>query len=510
MDVKGCLAVTLTFFYILPHTSWTESLECNGKCKCYDTDMDCASAGLQELMFDSKIFKRKIKMIDFRRNKIAGLEFRNFNSINEDLEEMIFDFNQINSVRMHKIGRSFPNIKKLSVLNNRIQKVKKGDLLFVNNLRSLDLGNNQISEIDEGSFFSQENLEKLLLDGNQLTSIKSMTFLGLSNLKILSIKRNYITVLHKKWFEYLPNLSDLLVKSNRIQHLKPFDMKWPKSITKIDLSSNRLEYIPNLPSLKNITNEMVEVKEWLIDMTKNPVSCECVISDHLKYNTLELENTLCGILVECSFGDTMSGKWVTNRICNKKAGIKFMRRIKNQPICQPPGLELSLVRLDNQGTELQCTASGNPIPTVSIIKTNDENIISTDLRSNIATTVIKHTESSSEFVCKATNIFGHVNSSEWLLKDTFARNISKLQNATDKCFSKALDPFGNFTDQGCCECMNLIFPLMIFTISIVSTITVICFFLWIKCREILNLDVEEEQEEESEGDYDQVTMEMQF
>ena len=510
MDVKGCLAVTLSLFYILPHTSRTESLECNGKCKCYNTDMDCASAGLQELMFDSKIFKRKIKMIDFRRNKIAGLEFRNFNSINEDLEEMIFDFNQINSVRMHKIGRSFPNMKKLSVLNNRIQKVKKGDLLFLNNLRSLDLGNNQISEIDDGSFFSQENLEKLLLDGNQLTSIKSMTFLGLNNLKILSIKRNYLTVLHKKWFEYLPNLTELSLKSNRIQYLKPFDMKWPNSLTKIDLSSNRLEYIPNLPSMKNITNEMIEVKEWFVDLTMNPIDCECVISDHLKYKTLELEKTLCGISVECSFGDTKSGLWVTKRICNKNDGIKFMRRIKNQPICHPPGLELSLVRLDNQGTELQCTASGKPIPTVSIIKTNDENIISTELRLNIATTVIKHTETSSEFECTAKNIFGHVNSSEWLLKEEFSRNISKLQNATDMCLSNTIGLFGNFTDQRCCECINLIFPLIVFTISMVSTITVTCYFLRIKCRETLHLDVEEEQEEESEGDYDQVTMEMQF
>ena len=510
MYLKGVLTVTLIIFYILPQVTFTESLECNGKCKCYNTDMDCASAGLQELMFDSKIFKRKIKIIDFRRNKIAGLEFRNFNSINEDLEEMIFDFNQINSVRMHKIGRSFPNLKKLSVLNNRIQKVQKGDLLFVNNLRSLDLGNNQISEIDDGSFFSQENLEKPLLDGNQLTSIKSMTFLGLSNLKILSIKRNYLTVLHKKWFEYLPNVSDLSVKSNRIQYLKPFDMKWPKSLTKIDLSSNRLEYIPNLPSMKNVTDEMIEVKEWFIDLTKNPVSCDCVISDHLKYNTLELEKVLCRISVECSFGDTKSGKWVTKGNCNKNDGIKFMRMIKNQTVCQPPGLELSLVRLDNQVTELQCTASGNPIPTVSIIKTNDENIISTAIRPNIATTVIEQAETSYEFVCTAKNIFGHVNSSEWLLKEAFSRNISILQNATDKCFSKAIGPFGNFTDQGCCECMNLIFPLMIFTISMVSTITVTFYFLWIKCRETLHLDVEEEQEEESEGDYDQVTMEMQF
>ena len=316
--------------------------------------------------------------------------------------------------------------------------------------------------------------------------------------------------MHNKWFEYLPNLSELSVKSNRIKYLKPFDMKWPKSLTKIDLSSNRLEYIPNLPSMKNVTDEMIEVKEWFIDLNKNPVSCECVISDHQKYNTLELEKALCGISVECSFGDTKSGLWVTRGICNKNDGIKFMRRIKNQPICQPSGLELSLVKLDNQVTELQCTASFNPIPTVSIIKTNDENIISTELRLNIATTLIKHTESSSEFECTATNIFGHVNSSKWLPKKAFARNISKLQNATDNCLSKTIVPFGNFTDQRCCECINLIFPLIVFTISIVSTITVTCKCLLIKGREILHLDVEEEQEDEDEGNYDQVTIQMQY
>ena len=166
---------------------------------------------------------------------------------------------------------------------------------------------------------SNENLEKLLLDGNQLASIKSMTFLGLSNLKILSIKRNNLTVLHKKWFEYLPNLSELSVKSNRIQYLKPFDMKWPIFLKKIDLSSNRLEYIPNLPSMENVTDEMIQVKEWFIDLTENPVSSDCVLSDHLKHNTLELEKALCGIPVECGFGDTKSGLGVKKGICNKNA-----------------------------------------------------------------------------------------------------------------------------------------------------------------------------------------------
>ena len=168
------------------------------------------------------------------------------------------------------------------------------------------------------------------------------------------------------------------------------------------------------------------------------------------------------------------------------------------------------MRLDSQETELQCTASGNPIPTVSIIKTNDVNIISTELRSNIATKVIKHTESSSEFECTARSIFGHVNSSKWLPKESFSRNFSKLQNATDKCLSRAIGSFGNFTVQRFCECINLIFPLIVFTISLVSTITVTCYFLWIKGREIIHLDVEEEQEDEEEENYDEVTLEMQY
>ena len=516
MDFKNILAVTLIFFYILSHATATESLECNGKCKCYNREMDCSAAQMQEPIFDSKIFKRKIKIIDFRRNKITGLEFTSYNFIYEEMEEMIFDFNKIKYAKMCKIGRSFPNLKKLSVINNRIEKIKKGDLLFVNNLQTLDLGNNQISEIDDGSFFSQEKLEKLLLDGNQITLLKSLTFFGLSNLKILSIKRNSLTLLHKKWFEYLPNLSELSVKSNKIQYLKPFDMKWPKSLTKIDLSNNRLEYMPNLPSMENITNAMIDHKEWFFDLTKNPVSCECVISDHHKNVNLEVESALCGISVECSFGDNRSSQWVTKGTCHKKNGTKFMRRIKNQPICQPPQLELNLVTLDDQVTELQCNSSGNPIPTVAIIRTNNGNVISTELRPNFASTMITRNQTISEFVCTARNIFGHVNSSKWLLKEAFVRyNISKLQNATDKCLPKVRNqeticPIGTFTDQRQCESMNPVLPLIVFTTSMVSTITVTCYFLWMKCREILHLNNEEEQEKEEEENYDQVAMEMQY
>ena len=332
MEVNVFLSSILISYLFSQQTVLATKLKCNGKCKCYDTSVDCSAAGLNEVAMYPELFKMKVKNIDFRRNNITGLQFFNFSCNNEILEEINFDSNQIDSLNLKKIGRNLLKINKLSFLHNRLKTIEKGDLLFLTNLQYLDLGDNQITDIAAGSFFSQEKLEKLFLDDNHITVIEPMTFYGLKNLKVLSIKHNGLTLLEYESFKDMSNLEELYLSSNAIQYLEPFDMKWPKSLTKIDLSNNRLEYIPNLPSMENFKDENY-LKRWFVDLRKNPVNCDCILTDNKNFTSSELETVICRIFVECTFRDKKLGGWATEETCDKPNGIKFMEKIKQLPTC---------------------------------------------------------------------------------------------------------------------------------------------------------------------------------
>ena len=474
MEVNKLLIFIVILFWFSQQTVLTTKLKCNGKCKCYDTSVDCSAAGLNEVVLYPQLFKKKIKNFDFRRNNIIGLQFSNFSSNNEILEEINFDSNQIDSLNLKKLGHTFLTINKLSFLYNRLKTIEKGDLLFLTNLRYLELGNNQITDIAPGSFFSQEKLEKLFLDNNHITMIEPMTFYGLQNLKILSIKHNRLTLLKYESFKDMSNLEELHLNSNAIQYLEPFDMKWPATLTKIDLSNNRLEYIPNLPSMENFKNDKT-LKKWFVDLRKNPVSCDCVLTDNKNYTSSELGTVTCGISVECTFRDQKLGPWATEETCDTPNGMKMITKIKEKPACKVPDLQLGLAKLQNQLTKLECRASGFPNPSVTVQIPDQKGIVSTLVKPGYASVILnKTTESISSFACLGRNIVGNVTSSNWFETETKKRNRFNGNNYKDKARETR------------CGKINLIFPIVVFTVSMLVCTFVGFAMIWTKCKNNMN------------------------
>ena len=47
-------------------------------------------------------------------------------------------------------------------------------------------------------------------------------------------------------------------------------------------------------------------KEWFVDLRKNPVSCDCVLTDNKNYTSSE-ETVICRLSVECTFRDKQLG-----------------------------------------------------------------------------------------------------------------------------------------------------------------------------------------------------------
>ena len=446
--------------------------------------MDCSAAGIGKLFLYPDVLKKKIKTIDFRRNNIIGLQFANFVCSNGILEDVNLDFNRIDSLNLKNFGRTFTKINKLSFLHNRLKAIKKGDLLFLTNLRYLDLGANQITDIAAGSFFSQEKLEQLLLDNNRITAVKPMTFQGLQNLRILSMNRNRLNVMENENLKDMSNLEELYLNSNAIQYLEPFDMKWPVTLTKIDLSNNRLEYIPNLPSMKNFKNDK-SLTGWFIDLRKNPVSCDCILLDNKNKMASGLEKIICGISVECTIGEKKLGPWATDKICDKPTGMKFLSKIKEKPICKAPDLKLDLAKLKNQLTKLECRASGLPSPSVTVQIPNQKGIVSTLVKPGYASvTFSKMIYPGSSFLCVATNIVGNVTSANWLDTEIKKRNILNENNYNDK------------TPKTKCGSMNLIFPVLVFTSSMLVCTAVVFGMIWTKCKSNTNSEQGDSKDDE--------------
>ena len=390
----------------------TTSFKCNGKCKCYGKRLDCSGAGLDKVVFNQEIFKEgTIKTIDMRRNDITSLPVYNSTFMSYAVENMNFDSNEIKGAAAGMIGRTFPMLKSLSFLHNKIKKIQKADFLFLIELEHLDLGDNEITEIAPGSFFSQDKLKNLYLEGNQLKVINPMAFQGLTNLKVLKINDNNLTFVESEWFAHFSKLEELSVQNNAVKYLRPFDMKWPRSMKKLDLSNNKLQYIPNFPPFENI---METTPSWLFDLRHNDITCDCVISDIQQYKSTELINIVCGIMIDCKLG--MQNYFSNKRnTCEEADGMKHVENLQNQPTCQMPDLKLKLSRSNDQITKLECVGTSIPTPHVKIKHKDGQFTTGAGSKRNVATLYISsNNQPMSDFVCVATNSLGSVESSHWL------------------------------------------------------------------------------------------------
>ena len=351
--------------------------------------------------------------------------------MNYEVAKINFDSNKIESILTDMIGRTFPMVKLMSFLHNKIKSVQNGAFLFLTELEQLDLGDNQIKEIEPGAFFSQGKLQKLYLEGNHLKIIKPMAFEGLKNLKVLKINNNNLNVLDNEWLKQLSNLEELSVTSNTIKYLQPFDMKWPNNLRKVNLSNNSLGYIPNFPLFGSQIGGIGSKSAWLFDLSNNDISCDCVISDIKEYDSTELINIVCGLRIDCKseLGPSELQKWHGRPICDEKEGLRYVKQIQKQPNCEKPEMQLKASRSHEHLTKLRCEAKGIPIPEIKL-KSKDGTLITTaEYKGNVATVYINtNIHPKSDVVCVATNSLGSVESSKWLVSVMDPNNVTIDKN----------------------------------------------------------------------------------
>ncbi|XP_041665333.1 toll-like receptor 13 [Cheilinus undulatus] len=105
----------------------------------------------------------------------------------------------------------------LTLYDNQIKKLQRGDFGNLSQLRLLNLDSNLIAHVDDGSFMYLVALKELYMAHNSLTHLTSNIFRGLSNVTELDLNYNKITFIHDSAFHFLTSLQTVILDSNRLQ-----------------------------------------------------------------------------------------------------------------------------------------------------------------------------------------------------------------------------------------------------------------------------------------------------
>ena len=414
------MLLTTHVLILITSISLCSCLDCKGKCKCHGPILDCSSTGIRKPFMQMAKVPSNITTVDLKRNNISRLPALHLMYRNEVIKELKLWFNEIQKVETSMLGKSFPMLVVLQLHRNKIKHITRLDFIALNKLRILDLGENQIITIEKSSFVRLRNLKQLNLGGNRLQSLLPDTFTGLERLLVLKLNSNHLTILDQKWLHHMRSLEELFVKSNRIRYMKPFDMTWQKSLRKVSLSDNQIQYLPNLPAFENINSVNKAGEGWYLDLSGNPVTCNCFMPSLANYAWKNLDKAVCGIGMKCQLKDAVSNsraQWTPDIGCNTSLRMGFFQKYLKMSECQEPQQKLKVSNFDVKGVSLsilECVASGILVPHVQIKRLNSDTKVSTQIAKNIAISYLKSNESVSDFNCIAENNVGSVRSSEWI------------------------------------------------------------------------------------------------
>uniref|UniRef100_A0A8D2J678 Uncharacterized protein n=1 Tax=Varanus komodoensis TaxID=61221 RepID=A0A8D2J678_VARKO len=198
---------------------------------------------------------RKLRVLDIQSNLVITLSFSTF-SVLSSLQSLTLDGNNMESV-----SRPFhlPNLKYLSMENNKLQSFSGSFFTFFHNLLFLNLNGNLLTNIPD----LPNSLLSLKLNRNQLKMLKFEDMKQLANLSELCLSENQLSSVDG--MQFLSSLTRLELSGNKLQII-PIGL--PATLQKIDCSNNLIEIIKvqefqDLQGLKHLflDNNMVTTFE---------------------------------------------------------------------------------------------------------------------------------------------------------------------------------------------------------------------------------------------------------
>ncbi|XP_039993259.1 leucine-rich repeat, immunoglobulin-like domain and transmembrane domain-containing protein 3b [Xiphias gladius] len=222
-----------------------------------------------------------------------------------------------------------------------------------------------ISRVPRAAFYNLSELQFLWLAYNSITSIHPSSFVNLKALRELRLDGNLLTSFPWEGLRDMPHLQTLGLHNNRLSSLPAHAALFLPNITYLDLSSNRLTILSAelldlwfpLPGQQG-----GPVQRRILGLHDNPWLCDCQISMVVSLSmSLGSPVVLMDQLLMCSRSLGQSGMLLT------QAELSRCMRPSVQPaatiVTSPLGSNVIL----------RCDATGYPTPTLTWIKTSNQN-----------------------------------------------------------------------------------------------------------------------------------------
>ena len=201
------------------------------------THLDLSMNRFENFNF-TRPWAEKLTHLYFNGNKVSQISLGL-----PDLMWLVLDNNNIQTVGDNGLDLvSLPNLKNLSVANNRIESIRKGAFRDTASLRYLNISMNLLSTIHPGTLKDLHSLQVLVLDQNSFEDVPIAVPL---NVTTLSMNCNRIKFLTINSLYNLPQLKTLSLAGNMIRGVHTDAFQNQKMLENLYLNSNELSYLPN-------------------------------------------------------------------------------------------------------------------------------------------------------------------------------------------------------------------------------------------------------------------------
>ena len=209
-------------------------------------------------------------------------------------------------------------ITRLSLANDRISTLQRGDFSGLTNLTRLSIGGNPLSSLPADLFENLTNLTSLSMNSNQLSSLPADLFDNLASLTSLGMNSNRLSSLPADLFDNLTNLIELDLRGNQLNSLPADLFENLTSLVGLYLNINQLSSLPtglfenltNLLELDLSQNQLTSLPKGVFDNLTKPLIA--IVLSQNQLNSLPV-----GLFNNLTLGVDLSG----NQLSSLPAGL---------------------------------------------------------------------------------------------------------------------------------------------------------------------------------------------
>jgi len=230
----------------------------------------------------------------------------------------------------------------------------------LNTLEKIDLANNSITNIQYDAFDNLDYVYQLILSNNSIEAITEDIFeWNPLQLKVLRLDNNKLEFIQHFLFYDLDQLMELDLSHNQISFIHPHAFGQQKRLLRLNLSGNKL-YTLKPAWFKSFSTSFLES----IEMTDNPISCDCALSDALDWVGQKEQKWFRDFLkgtIKCASPAALKDKILWGK------GSVHKSDVNKDEYCKQP--KITKVSRDTsirvgQNIMLQCIAEGTPHATI--------------------------------------------------------------------------------------------------------------------------------------------------